>query len=472
MQALKIQQYGQMYAADTQTPISLYLDLVGDDPGILLESAEIDGRLGRYSLIAWDFRLMIHCRQGRLECEESDPCFAGLRTLNGREFLPGLRSLLSCLEIVPPQEQGVEYPPMTRSVLGWFGYGLAGLLEPKLAPVLPPEAARVCLVLPGQQILFDHLHQRCVFISLDKLKTPRVRARAQQIEASVEVGPVSKHPDQNTYCQGVEEARELINSGQAIQVVLSTRFQAGFAGDSFVIYRRLRQINPSPYMFYQKLPGMTLLGSSPELLVRCTDGVLEERPIAGTRARGRDRTEDQELALELLGDPKERAEHVMLVDLGRNDLGRIAEPDSVQVEKFMQVEKFSHVMHLTSYLKARLQPGLDWLDVLRAAFPAGTVSGAPKIRAMEIISQLEEKERGPYAGAVGWIGLDKDRVNLDTGITIRSMWIEDGTLFWQAGAGIVSDSIPEKEWQECQNKALVVHRMLKHNGGGDVFAHR
>ncbi|MFW6054978.1 MAG: anthranilate synthase component I family protein [Thermodesulfobacteriota bacterium] len=472
MRPLYIQQYGQTYPADTQTPISLYLDLVGDEPGILLESAEIDGRLGRYSLIAWDFRLQITCRQGRLECQGPDPRLAGVKEFNQQEFLPGLRALLRSLNLLPPQGQGVEYPPMTRSLVGCFGYGLAGLLEPKLCPVLPPESARASLFLPGQQILFDHLHQRCLFISLDKTCKPRVRSRVGRSEAGPEIGPVATDPDKATFCRRVEETRELIKAGQAIQVVLSTRFQAGFSGDPFVLYRRLRQVNPSPYMFYQKLPECTLIGSSPELLVRCRDNILEERPIAGTRVRGKNQARDEGLAEELLADPKERAEHVMLVDLGRNDLGRIAATGSIRVEKFMQVERFSHVMHLTSYLQARLQPDLDWLDVLRACFPAGTVSGAPKIRAMEIISQMESLDRGLYAGAVGWLGLDRESLNLDTGILIRSLWIEGNTVSWQAGAGIVMDSNPEQEWRECLNKARVIQQVLKQQGGSDAFAHR
>ena len=234
--------------------------------------------------------------------------------------------------------------------------------------------------------------------------------------------------------------------------------------DPVALYRVQRYINPSPYMFYIRLPEVTLMGSSPELMVRSTNSVLEVRPIAGTRPRGAEVEEDEDLAEELINDPKERAEHVMLVDLGRNDLGRIAKPGTVEVEKFMQVERFSHVMHLTSYVEADLMDGKDALDVLAATFPAGTVSGAPKIRAMEIIAELETVDRGPYAGAIGWIGADNGKVNLDTGITIRSMWIRDGKVNFQAGAGIVYDSDPESEWQECRNKARVLSEVLAGEG--------
>jgi anthranilate synthase component 1 len=362
-------------------------------------------------------------------------------------------------------------PALTRSLQGYFGYDLSALLEPKLTRVLPRQQQETCLALPGKQILFDHLHHRCLFISLQAEDNPQ-DCPGPCMQEGFSLGEVHNRPDQETFCSRVAETRELINAGEAIQVVLSTRFEAEFQGQPFTLYRRLRQANPSPYMFFLNLPELTLIGSSPELLVRCDQGLLQERPIAGTRPRGQSPEQDTRLAEELLQDPKERAEHVMLVDLGRNDLGRISTAGSVQVEKFMQVERFSHVMHLTSYLQSRLQPDLDCVDVLRAAFPAGTVSGAPKIRAMEIISQMEDQPRGPYAGAVGWLGLDPGEVSLDTGITIRSMWLQNGKLCWQAGAGIVSDSEPEKEWQECQNKARVIKQILKQGEASDVFTAR
>ncbi|MDD3468895.1 MAG: anthranilate synthase component I family protein, partial [Thermoguttaceae bacterium] len=246
-----------------------------------------------------------------------------------------------------------------------------------------------------------------------------------------------------------------------------------FTADPFPLYRRMRRRNASPYMFFMRFRDITLFGSSPEVMVRCTNNQLQLSPIAGTRCRGKDDAEDALLAAELQADPKERAEHVMLVDLGRNDLGRIAQPGSVKLERLMEVERFSHVMHLTSRVTARLENGLDAVDVLAATFPAGTVSGAPKVRAMELIAETEKAPRGPYAGCIGWLGLDKDEVHLDTGITIRSMWVRDGQLHWQAGAGIVFDSVPEKEWNECQNKAAVMRGIMqKTDGEYDVPAHR
>ena len=471
MHSLELQQFAHIYPADTQTPISLYMDLVGDEPGILLESAEVDGRLGRYSLIAWDFRLVLDCLHGRLRLRCQDQRLDPLKHFDGQEFLTGLEGLMEKLHLLKP-DGFKDLPGLTRSLAGSFGYGLSALLEPALRPHLDPDSAHCVLALPGQQILFDHLHQRCIYLSLDQNRSPESRPRQSGLDREPCLGPVVESPDRDDFCQGVSRTKELINSGEAIQVVLSTRFQAPFSGDPFILYRRLRQANPSPYMFYLRLPETTIVGSSPELMVRSSRNQLQLRPIAGTRPRGRDDQEDRRLAEELLNDDKERAEHVMLVDLGRNDLGRIAQPGSVQVERFMQVERFSHVMHLTSYISAGLLPECGHMDVLRAAFPAGTVSGAPKIRAMQIIADTEPFERGPYAGAIGWLGLDPGQVSLDTGITIRSFWIEDGQMTWQSGAGIVSDSEPEREWEECQNKSRVIRHILNQKEDSDAFARR
>jgi anthranilate synthase component 1 len=466
---IKLQQKGRCLPADTQTPVSLYLDLIGRKQGILLESSEVDGRLGKYSLLAWDFRLRLESVQGKLKVEVNDPRLQSLKEFEGLDFVQGLRRVLQNIEIVPPE--GSAFPAMTRSLCGYLGYGLVGLWEPKLRPVLPPSDAEAVLVLPGKVLLFEHLYHHCFLLSLDDdLNLPRPKSHSKERENVL--SPIQTYPDRETFKQSVAEVKELIRQGEAIQVVLSVRFAADFSGDPFQVYRHLRQINPSPYTFYMHLGEITLLGSSPELMVKCEGNKLQLRPIAGTRPRGKDKEEDDRLSEDLLQDEKERAEHVMLVDLGRNDLGRIAQPGSVEVDKFMQVERFSHVMHLTSYLSADLKPGLDALDVIQATFPAGTVSGAPKIRAMEIISQFENLPRGPYAGAIGWIGLDKDKVNMDTGITIRSLWVRDGKIYWQAGAGVVFDSDPEKEWQECQNKARAINKAITSTGGTDDFAHR
>ncbi len=472
MSAITLTQEGTWLPADVQTPISLFLGLVGERPGILLESAEVDGRLGRYSLIAWDFRLRLRLADGKLDVSARDSRLAPLERYSGQGFMEGVRAVMGDLRLLGP-EGFADVPPITRSLVGYFGYGLAGIFEPKLAPVLPPEEAEFCLVLPGRVVLFDHVKHRCLHLSLDAGKKARVEyANIFKPMNRPVLGKVVNTPDAEGFMEAVAKCKEMIRTGECIQTVLSTRFAAPFSGDPFVIYRRLRQVNPSPYMFFMRLPRITLVGSSPELLIRCRDGELTTCPIAGTRHRSPDPAEDNRLSEELLADPKERAEHVMLVDLGRNDLGRMAERGTVKVEKFMEVERFSHVMHIVSYVTARLGKGLDALDVLASAFPAGTLSGAPKVRAMEMIAELEHGlPRGPYAGCIGWIGLDEGHVNLDTGITIRSLWIRDGMASWQAGAGIVYDSDPAKEWMECQNKARVLAEVLAAKEEGDVFTY-
>jgi anthranilate synthase component 1 len=255
----------------------------------------------------------------------------------------------------------------------------------------------------------------------------------------------------------VLKAKEYIAAGDAFQVVPSQRFSRPVNADPFTIYRALRTINPSPYMFFLHTPECDVVGSSPELLVRVEDGLVTTHPIAGTRRRGRDEEEDRALAAELLGDEKERAEHLMLVDLGRNDIGRVATPGSVRVPNFMSIERFSHVMHIVSHVTGRLREGMSALDALRAVFPAGTVSGAPKIRAMEIIAELEGEQRGMYAGAVGHVGFNGD---LDTCIALRTMLVKDGIAYVQAGGGVVADSDPTAEYHESGNKAAALLRAI------------
>jgi anthranilate synthase component 1 len=333
---------------------------------------------------------------------------------------------------------------------------MAGVFEPGLASVLPESDAEACLVLPGTVILFDHQYNRVSRLSLSSLPESRRTAKRGAAALPMSIGEITASMEKNAYARMVKSVQERIRRGEGIQVVPSVHFQAPFEGDAFTLYRRLRRINPSPYLFFMRLPGITLMGSSPEVMVGCNAGSLRLSPIAGTRPRGSSEGEDNLFEGELISDPKEQAEHVMLVDLGRNDLGKVAAPGSVKLERYMEVERFSHVMHLTSYITADLASGLDALDVLMATFPAGTVSGAPKIRAMEIIAEVERAPRGPYAGCIGWLGLDKDSVNLDTGITIRSLWIRNGQAHWQAGGGVVFDSVPEQEWKECNSKAAAI----------------
>lgn len=467
-----LRQSARWLPADTDTPISLFLGMCRDHHGILLESAEVDGRWGRYSILACDFLLQAACRDGLLALTLDDERLTPLKGLEGLPFMDGLRALMRGLHLEKPE--GVDLPPITRALYGYFGYGVASFFNKKLERCLPKENADASLVLPGTVLVFDHLYNRLCQISVGEHREvggARTGECASALPAIREEDVLAR-PGREGYMAAVTKIKGMLREGEAIQVVPSCRFSVPFKGDAFTLYRRMRRCNASPYMFFMDLPGITLFGSSPEVMVRCTEGKLQLSPIAGTRKRGADDLEDARLAAELREDPKERAEHVMLVDLGRNDLGCIARPGTVNVERLMEVERFSHVMHLTSRITARLQPELDALDVLAATFPAGTVSGAPKVRAMEIIAETEKLPRGPYAGCIGWLGLDKDSVSLDTGITIRSMWVKDGQLHWQAGGGIVFDSDPEAEWNEVCNKSAIMRTVLNTTGEDHVPAHR
>lgn len=463
---IKLQQHARWLPADTETPISLYLEMAGEKEGILLESAEVDGRWGRYSILACDMAFFISCHEGKLALDIRDGRFKPLRRHEGEAFIEGLRGLMADLAINPAANMR-DLPPITRALYGFLGFGMAGIFNPVLAPALPPEEAECCLAFPRTTLVFDHLYNRLCQLGLDGDFPDLPRSPARRPEENINLGEcaASAEPGGDGYKAFVEDIRERLRNGEAIQVVPSCRFSIPFAADPFTLYRRMRRRNASPYMFYMRFPQITLFGSSPELMARCEKGRLRLSPIAGTRRRGASDAEDAALAKELLEDPKERAEHVMLVDLGRNDLGRIARPGTVRLERFMEIERFSHVMHITSGITAMLGKddggnSLDALDVLAATFPAGTVSGAPKLRAMEIIAELEKTPRGPYAGCIGWIGLDRDAVNLDMGITIRSMWVKDGKLHWQAGGGITHDSDPDMEWSEVCAKAAIMRQAL------------
>jgi anthranilate synthase component 1 len=461
---ISLAQHSEVLDSDLETPVGMFIRLVGERQGILFESAETDGRWGRHSLLAADFLLSASCRDGALELRVEDDRLSPLREYNGASFIEGLRAVTRALDI---EEERRAQPPITRALYGYLGYGVAGMLEPGLTAVLPPGEACASLVLPGTIILFDHVYNKITRITLRMEGAPLV-----PLSPGPAVSPGTPRPSARTegeagYIAAVARVKDLLHRGEAIQVVLSAPFRAPLAESPFSLYRRLRRVNPSPYMFYMRLPDGVLLGSSPEVLITCEENRLRLCPIAGTRPRASDPAQDALFGDELLQDPKEKAEHVMLVDLGRNDLGRVAKAGSVVLERFMEIERFSHVMHLTSRIGADLAPGPDALDVMAAVFPAGTVSGAPKIRAMEIIAEEEGVPRGPYAGAVGWLGLDRRAVHLDFGIIIRSLWVREGQVHWQVGAGIVHDSVPEKEWLECRAKAAVIENVV--SGGQPCF---
>jgi anthranilate synthase component 1 len=429
--------------ADTLTPVSAYARLCPPgEPGFLLESVEGGERLARYSFIGFQPR--------PLDVGDGDPLEALAKVAAERPVaLPGL-------------------PRFLGGAVGFLGYEVARHFErlpaaPGAPPPLPPSA----FVLAENIAVFDHVMHRLKLLTLHRPgEEPREAAegRLAEMEARLHTDPPPPAPkppaDDETWRSNVtrghfesmvDAAREHILAGDAFQVVLSQRFSKRLAARPFDVYRSLRAINPSPYMFYLSLGGdRHIVGTSPEVLVRVEDDTVVTRPLAGTRRRGADREQDEALERELLADVKERAEHVMLVDLGRNDVGRVAEPGSVRVERLMEIERYSHVMHISSTVTGRLRPDRSSLDALRAAFPAGTVSGAPKIRAMEIIAELEPDQRGCYAGTLGYVGFGG---NLDMAITLRTIVIANGTAYVQAGAGVVADSEPAREFEETLEKA-------------------
>ncbi|MFP4085291.1 MAG: anthranilate synthase component I [Desulfobacteraceae bacterium] len=461
------------FLADTETPISAYLKIRNQSYAYLLESADSSRGVGRYSFIGYQPLLRAEYRDREMafwDCKKR-------RVAQGVEDpLPLLREVIGQFRLVTLEGLG----PFQGGLVGYINYDLVRRWEsfPHMIPDNPlmPE---LLLILSSRLIIFDHLTQQIKVVAYALLRGQEdvekayERACTEVDETIEELGrplpPVSEggsfsfsHFESNfkreDFEAAVRKAKAYISEGEAIQIVLSQRFSGETSGDDFILYRTLRSINPSPYMFYLNFGDIKFIGSSPEILCRLTDGKIELRPIAGTRPRGKTPKEDRLLEKELVEDPKERAEHVMLVDLGRNDVGKVAVPGSLSVYRFMEVERYSHVMHLVSNVEGRLKPELDCFDLFTAVFPAGTVSGAPKVRAMEIIHELEPGPRGSYAGAVGYFGLNG---NMDLCITIRTMTIIKDTVSVQVGAGIVADSTPEGEYQETVRKATAMFAALE-----------
>jgi len=454
--------------ADTETPITLFLKLAGRGPSCLLESVEGGRYLGRYSFIALDPLLTFRSRDGRGEVAH---CGGVVRVADGPP-LETLGKLLSSFRV----PEMTQLPRFYGGAVGFVAYDAVRSLED--LPGTPADELHMpdCLqFFPGTVVIFDHVRHNVTFVvnipqdgtdpavlyerAARKLETMRAALR-KPLPVSGQFslrGAIMADLPEHEFRQRVGRALEYIRSGEIIQVVLSRRFAVGFHGDDFAVYRRLRSVNPSPYMYYLNLGDIKVIGSSPEMLVRMENGRVTTCPIAGTRPRGDSPAEDGRLADELLADEKERAEHLMLVDLGRNDLGRVCVPGTVQVPRFMDIEYFSHVMHIVSRVEGDLAPGADALDALAACFPAGTVSGAPKVRAMEIIDELEPCRRGVYAGAVGYLGFNG---NMDTAIAIRTLVIKGNTAYIQAGAGIVADSDPLRESREIASKARAMFSTL------------
>jgi len=453
--------------ADLDTPLSLYLKLANQPYSYLLESVQGGERFGRYSIIGLPAKTRIVAHGRNVEVLKNNEVVESVQDTNPLDFVQNYQSRFK----VPPY-QGL--PRFTGGLAGYFGYETVRYIERRLADTVKADHINVpdvLLMVSEELAVVDNLSGKLYFIvyanpeEANAYNNARTRLadlikRLRQSVAIPESHPmpaneaVSEFGEAN-FKAAVEKAKRYIFDGDIMQVVLSQRMSQPFAAPPLSLYRALRSLNPSPYMFYYDMGDHHVVGASPEILVRLENGTVTARPIAGTRPRGKTREQDLALAEELLADPKERAEHVQLMDLGRNDVGRVAQTGTVKVTDNMMIERYSHVMHIVSNVEGKLKPGMDAIDVLKATFPAGTVSGAPKVRAMEIIDELEPSKRGIYAGAVGYLGFNGD---MDVAIAIRTGVIKNNMLYVQAGAGIVADSVPESEWMETQNKARAVLR--------------
>jgi anthranilate synthase component I len=453
-------------SADLLTPLAVYLKLsAASGNSFLLESVEGGESVGRYSFVGVDPEMIVRGNGRAVEVEDS----SGRRSIAIPTF-DFLRDHFATQEVTV----AADLPPFIGGAIGYFGFDCSGWFEPSLEREPRDREDQAALMFFRSVVAFDHAKQIISIISLifpDEINPNEMEAAYQRAGAKNEfirhvlmtgaitlpeerpndskVG-VTSNWTRESFEAAVRHIKELIRAGECYQVVISQRFSRSTGAHPISIYRAMRSLNPSPYMFIIRVGDRHIIGASPEMLIKCSDRDLEYRPIAGTRRRGKTAVEDAELSAEMRADAKEVAEHLMLVDLGRNDLGRVAEYGSVKVDVLMDVEKYSHVQHLVSHLSGKLRPGLDRFDALGACFPAGTVSGAPKVRAIEIINSLEPDPRGVYAGAVGYFDYAG---NMDTCIAIRTLVLENGIAHIQAGAGIVADSDPASEYEETVNKA-------------------
>ncbi len=458
--------------ADLDTPLSTYLKLADRPYSYLLESVQGGEKWGRYSIIGLPARTVIRVSGTRVEVSENGRSIEQHTCADPLDWIAAYQRQFR----VPAVE---ALPRMNGGLVGYFGYETIGYIEQRLARGADKADALgspdILLMLSDRLVVFDNLLGKLFLIvhvaadgeayqaGIHDLDMLQVQLRAAAPYPVVRVPREVAETDfvsgftEARYKDAVARARQYIINGDVMQVVLSQRLSIPFTTRPLDLYRALRCLNPSPYMYFLDLDDFHIVGSSPEILVRLQEGIVTVRPIAGTRPRGADAAEDEALEAELLADPKELAEHLMLIDLGRNDAGRVSRIGSVQVTEQMVIERYSHVMHIVSNVEGRLREGLDAIDVLRAAFPAGTVSGAPKIRAMEIIDELEPVKRGVYSGAVGYISWSGD---MDTAIAIRTAVIKDRKLHIQVGAGIVYDSDPQREWDETMSKARAIFRAV------------
>ncbi len=457
--------------ADLDTPLSTYLKLAHGRYSYLFESVHGGEKWGRYSIIGLPCRTVLRVFGNDVNIERDGQIVERETVVDPLEYVRQFRTRYQVPEI-----DGL--PRFTGGLVGYFGYDTVRAIEPVLGACSKPDeigGPDILLMVSDEVVVFDNLAGKLYVVihvnpaidhayekaqrRLDEL-VGQLRSGLPEHHSRIAPHSVSEQDfvsgfTQEGYEAAVEKSKEYIRAGDIMQVVLSQRLSLPFEFPPLDLYRALRTLNPSPYMYFMDLGDLHVVGSSPEILVRLEDGEVTVRPIAGTRPRGHDVAQDQQLEKDLLADPKELAEHLMLIDLGRNDAGRVCRTGSVRVTDKMVVERYSHVMHIVSNVVGRLNDGMDAIDVLRATFPAGTVSGAPKVRAMEIIDELEPVKRGVYSGAVGYIGWNG---NMDTAIAIRTAVIANGEMYIQAGAGIVADSVPRSEWNETMNKARALFR--------------
>ena len=467
--------------ADLDTPLSTYLKLADGPYSYLFESVQGGEKWGRYSIIGLPCRKVIRISGYEVSILQDGKLQQSFTVEDPLSWIEELQK-----EYKVPEIDGL--PRFNGGLVGYFGYDTIRYIEPRLAKCPNPDQLGlpdILLMVSEELVVVDNLSGKLfVIVHADKNGFEEAQVRldwltnqldshmvhpAKEKSVKVDEADFVSGLSQEDFEQAVLRAKEYIKEGDAMQVVLSQRLSIPFSARPLDLYRALRSLNPSPYMFYLDLGDFHVTGSSPEILTRLEDGQVTVRPIAGTRPRGKTEREDKLLELELLADPKELAEHLMLIDLGRNDVGRIAKIGSVNLTENMIIERYSHVMHIVSNVVGKLKEGLSAMDVLRATFPAGTVSGAPKIRAMEIIDELEPVKRGVYAGAVGYLSWHG---NMDTAIAIRTAVIKDGALHIQAGAGIVYDSIPKNEWEETMNKGRAVFRAVAMAEAGLDGIHR
>ena len=458
--------------ADLETPLSVYLKLAHGPNSYLFESVQGGEKWGRYSLIGLQTSTVLKVYGQRLEIIRDGKPMVNRQTQDPLAEVERFRKLFSMPELP-------ELPRFTGGLVGYFGYDTVRFVESRLADSAPKDQLHtpdILLMASDEVAIFDNLSGTLMLVvhvdAAESNALQNATNRLDQLEAKLsEQVPALPAMDANDsdltedafqssfgrseFMAAVENIKDYIMAGDAMQVVPSQRLSAPFKGSPLNLYRALRRLNPSPYMYYLNLDDFYIVGSSPEVLARLEDGQVTVRPIAGTRRRGVNNEEDLAMEQDMLGDPKEIAEHLMLIDLGRNDVGRISKTGTVEVTEKMVVERYSHVMHITSNVVGDVKDNMGPIEVLKATLPAGTLSGAPKIRAMEIIDQVEPVKRGIYGGAVGYIGWNG---NMDTAIAIRTAVIKDGMLHVQAGAGVVADSIPELEWKETMNKARAVMR--------------